>query len=57
LRQVEADVAHDINNPLAWVPSNLSLLEQYEAPISTVVCHAAESAKGLPQTGELEERG
>jgi PAS domain S-box-containing protein len=43
LGQIAAGVAHDINNPLAWVLSNLSLLEQYEPAISSVVGTAAKA--------------
>jgi PAS domain S-box-containing protein len=37
LGQITAGIAHDINNPLAWAISNLSLLEAYIAPLQKLV--------------------
>lgn len=35
--QITASIAHDINNPLAYVLTNLSLLEEYMAPLQSLV--------------------
>ncbi len=48
LGRVAAGIAHDVNNPLAWVLSNLSLLQGY---VSTLV-ELAESAARRPGSHE-----
>jgi len=51
LGQIAAGIAHDINNPLAWVQSNLVLLERYADPLVELVANAAErgeTSKGVP---------
>lgn len=42
LGQIAAGIAHDINNPLAWVQSNLALLERYANPLTALVEEAME---------------
>jgi uncharacterized protein (TIGR02266 family) len=55
LGRIAASVAHDINNPLAWISSNLQLLGSYAEPISALVQRALGSDEPPPELGHLRE--
>ena len=57
LGRIAAGIAHDINNPLAWVLSNLSLIDGYTDPLMSLVTTARESASesSEPAITVLEE--
>ncbi len=51
--QITASIAHDINNPLAYVLTNLSLLEEYVAPLQTLVGIARRTGEASVDSGLL----
>ncbi len=52
--QLAADVAHEINNPLAYVRANLTALEDYSATIKDLWLAAKAAATCLQGTGQPE---
>jgi PAS domain S-box-containing protein len=53
--QITASIAHDINNPLAYVMTNLSLLSEYVHPLKVLIHRALEEGDNtLVPTNVLE---
>jgi PAS domain S-box-containing protein len=46
--QITASIAHDINNPLAYVMTNVTMLQEYVAPLRVLIGRALGTAMGGP---------